>query len=1141
MPSDPQGTIVTFDDLEPNTVVTFDDAPMAQPSQPAQSFAVEGPPRPQFPLPTAMGAYEFLRTGGGDAAKRQLELESQALGSSIQIGEAPFAARAKAAFGMESSKPLEQLMPDYDFRTIESEGPLKGKQLYRRKNSSDPWSTVDNPYLVTGTDVGVALGGSAAPTLGGIGLSLLTRGRLMPLGSGGGSAGGEIIRQKIGENIFGLSPTPPGVDTNAPEYRQAPGSMTREQMTSVGREALVGTLSPIVGNAVVNAYTRIFGAGAALPTLNVASYEKAFRAIEQELVRILGPEEARNAMARLSASDVAASLAQGGILDAQINRIRASAGAGSEAFRIAELKKQQYLESLGRRLLGMDGSEVSPTEVGRGVAANAPQGSRPSSNVLSASEIEQRAGAIQSLGEERRNQLGMQAVESMSAGRAAPVAGNTQSIMQTVEGAAPAGTSVTGQQTINPRSPWVGAQIRTAINDAYERVTADLGLDFRRIEQALAGQTVAPTSLQQAVVRYEDILQRRTFPSLSPEDDRVVRDFIDRAFERDAEGAIIGLRNRSYEELRQDSSNLKKAIRDSNKGNWSGNIQMLRDLADAIDNDIYRLVRGAPNGEQLAARLEANNGAWREAMDLFERSGAGKVRRLRTGGAELMQDEQIASRVANDAEFSNSVFESLQGPENAAVRATIAATLRWELIRRAAPGTGRNVNREALENVIRDKQSQLNQWLGPDEINALRTNADEILRVRDSMGVGRNTSFEDWFDKSFWNGNPGDVGVTLQRLRTALPADGPGGSRQTIETLQALTRQRVYSTYTKLDENGRRVFDPDSFFKDMLDSEGKRNQFFSQVFGPEYAARANAIAEGLSKYGIAIKSQADAARARYTTEAARGRASNALNDYLNAQDDRVKDFLGVSKDNFNATKWFDERWGEADAGRIERIVNFLGKDSETVKNIQNLALNRIYREITTLSKGMKGSATAGPEFAINEEALVNLVRDPARKDWLVALFGSPDAAYAQLDKLATTVSLLSPGQSRTILTQATDPALVSIEQLRRLRNVAFGPLNPNSRLMTRMLEWGSDQLRDRAARALVSPDEFLRLQQLLQRTEAGEITAGVVARPAVEWMLPNSTVGALATVKELIGGAISGAASGVQNVMGSRNSERGNR
>jgi hypothetical protein len=92
-----------------------------------------------------------------------------------------------------------------------------------------------------------------------------------------------------------------------------------------------------------------------------------------------------------------------------------------------------------------------------------------------------------------------------------------------------------------------------------------------------------------------------------------------------------------------------------------------------------------------------------------------------------------------------------------------------------------------------------------------------------------------------------------------------------------------------------------------------------------------------------------------------------------------------------------------------------------------------------------------------------------------------------------------------------------------------------------MMEWGSDQLRDRAARALVSPDEFLRLQQLLQRTEAGEITAGVVARPAVEWMLPNSTVGALATVKELIGGAISGAASGVQNVMGSRNSERGNR
>jgi len=78
--------------------------------------------------------------------------------------------------------------------------------------------------------------------------------------------------------------------------------------------------------------------------------------------------------------------------------------------------------------------------------------------------------------------------------------------------------------------------------------------------------------------------------------------------------------------------------------------------------------------------------------------------------------------------------------------------------------------------------------------------------------------------------------------------------------------------------------------------------------------------------------------------------------------------------------------------------------------------------------------------------------------------------------------MMKPDQAKVILTQNTDPALLSIEQARRIRNVVLGPLNHKSRVATRFLEYASDRVKQKTAEALLSPQNFIALQEAIKRT-----------------------------------------------------------
>jgi hypothetical protein len=259
-------------------------------------------------------------------------------------------------------------------------------------------------------------------------------------------------------------------------------------------------------------------------------------------------------------------------------------------------------------------------------------------------------------------------------------------------------------------------------------------------------------------------------------------------------------------------------------------------------------------------------------------------------------------------------------------------------------------------------------------------------------------------------------------------------------------------------------------------------------------------------------STANNLRKTVTSQEAVEKNANRVAGMLRDSNRRQRAILGFSGDVPNPTKWLDNRWNETNAVNMKQIMSTVSDDE--AEAIRNLTLNKIWREITTRRTGtMKESATARQATAIDENKLVELISDPGRKEWLVAVFGSPEAAYKKLDTLAYVTALLKPDQAKIILTQVTDPALISIEQLRRTRNVLLSPLSKQSRRWTGALEWASDRLRDRAAEALISPDKFLELQRAGRLTFPKAVGMSVGGQSAVQYFYPDDLNAAMSDIR----------------------------
>lgn len=1116
-----------------------------------------------FGRPLDMGQQRrFEETSIRNRLAKQQQIEQavaaagRELGAPVQIGEAPFRAQMGAGFGLESSRPLEQMMPGMEFRTIEGEGPLRGQQVFRPAGSQEPFTTAKPPGFASITQAGAALpglmpgmvGGGVGAALGTVLSPFLPAGGSL-IGAGLGTAGGEVARQAIGRQIVGLSPLPPGMTEEQAIARgllPARGAATREQVQAVVSEGLLGAMSQGLANAISGTIGGIRRLGVN-PSIDPEQFRAGMQAIRGMLAETLGPEEAARAMQRMSAPDMAAAMEQGAVLQAQADRLRL-AGKG-DAFRAAEAEKERYLRDLSRRLLGV-GPEPAPgmTALGQTVAAAAPEiPPIPSAPLSREAEI----AALRSSGEQKLQSGGLAAVQELTQGMPAATGAGATQAAQTVAAAAPRGTQAVAGVAVNPEQAAMGAAQRADIALARTKATEPISARFENTMAQFGQEEIAPESLAAVAQKFKERLANRLFPSVSPEDQSLVNNFFARA-QREVPGEAGAVQDllssfetvqgvspgavakelapRTLEQLRQDSTNLKAALRNANKGKYDADVKMLNEFIGALDDDILRLIEKAGGRGAREDYQQAVN-AWKSEMDLFERTGRMRaVQGLRAGGQQVVSDERVAGQVFANPDQSSAVREALTRlpiEDQPAAIERVKSTLRWEIVRRAAPGTGEDVSPQAVGSFIRNNDAVLRPWFSDAELQQIQQQASAIANVRRAMGVRADQDAGQWFDKSFWNASPENVRTIFSQIRANLPATGANSAQQTIETLQNLTRQKIYSTYTGRGELGEQVFNSQKFFQDFMDDTQTR-QFYREVFGPGFEARGAALAEKLSDAALAANGQVNSLRTLALTEKAAAENAARLRSPIAEAAGAAREMLRVGEGKFNPTAWADKLWSEGNAQNIAQITGFLrDRSPESVAALRNLTMRRIFYEITLRNpKLMKDSPTSlATRNMVDTDAVMDLVNDQKRREWLVALFRDPgdtplqaaEKAYGQVDKILTTVSLLKPDQARAILTNATDPALVSIETMRRMRNVIFGPLNPKSRIATRFMEWSSDGLRNKAADALLDPEKFLALQRNLPPTPPSRRAAyGILAQPAAAPFVPDTAIKAVSDMHQRV-------------------------
>lgn len=1059
-----------------------------------------------------------------DAATREL-------GAPVQIGQAPFRAQVGASFSPSGTvaRPFEQLMPDYEFRTISTPGPLQGQQVYRRKGSNDPFTTVENPLLATGREVAAAVPGMAPGLVlgaaGGIAGTILERAgfpRGGIIGAGFGTGAGEAVRQTIGRRGFGINPLPPGMTEEQAVQQglmERAGGLTRAEASGIVTEGIIGSAAQGIGNAITGLVKAFRRAGTA--RIDPDQYAANMEVIRKALANAVGPDEADRALQRVTAADMAASMEQGAVLEAQVERLRRS-GQG-DAFRRAEAEKERYLVKLARKLLNADERQTQNlTSLGQAVQRAAPEVPPETPLPPDRAAVLQQAEATR---EQQMQRMGVSALEELTRGRAAT---SERRVGETVAGTAPRGGQAIPGARISPDSLEAAQVIREGVDAARENTLRPLSAQFENVYAAVGDTPQTPDNVLAVAERYRERLARRLFPTIDPEADPIIQSVFNRAF--GAPGYYLDefdnlvetppeLLPRTLRQLREDSSNLKEALRRANKGTWNGEVGMLNDFIKAIDEDIITLVRKA-GGEQLAEEYRGAINGYREAMDLFQRSGKLKdIQALKAGGAEVVGDERVAGTIFAGADNSRAVreaFDALEPAQRDQAIETVRSTLRWEIARRAAPGTGEDISPQSMANVLRDNEQILSSWFTPAELQTMQTQAAQINRARRAMGVKADQDFGDWFDNAFAEARPENIARIYDSIRRALPATGPDSAEETINTLRSLTQQRIYQRYAKRDENGQLVINAQKFWSDHLD-DPKIASHYAAVFGPSYSARARQLAQNLSDFANNTSQNITALRNTITTESAQARAAAALRKPIAEAAEKTREMLGVGGGKFNATAWAEARWNEADVDNIAQIVRYLGaKDPAALEAFRNLMKNKLLREVLVREPVAKLAATdIASQNSISTDKLLQIVTDPARREWLTALFGSPSKAYGQLEKMLITVSMLRPDQAKVILTQTTDPSLVSLEQFRRARNVIFGPLNPKSRIATRVMEWGGDRLRERAAEALIRPEKFLEMQAALRPTSLKAVAGSqLILQEPVRYLVPEGTADAIQKMRD---------------------------
>lgn len=414
---------------------------------------------------------------------------------------------------------------------------------------------------------------------------------------------------------------------------------------------------------------------------------------------------------------------------------------------------------------------------------------------------------------------------------------------------------------ISPDRPTPGILgVRSAAEKAYDTAIAAPKATMDQVAAAARnmapGQpypTILPTETNNAMLALASDFDERVLGSLSQDTRRVVDDWFNEAFGPvDPRTGSQDLRRLDFDTIANGITSIRQAKRMLFKGEWSGKLEELSAIEDALVRDRNLLLSSMPDGNRLLRRLLGSEEQYRSVQEAYRRGAIADLFRHKVGGQEVISSARITARLFADPETAAMIGGILRrDPKQKQTLAAVQATLKWEALQAAV--VNRQVRADALEKWVANNQEVLGSFFSPNEIARLRQ-VPTLERMRSAMGVsGEDFNPSAWFSK-FWNSSDArQAAVTMARLRQQDP--------QTAEAVRGLSRQYLYNLITKEGEQATgRALDTDALVK-VLNTPG-RAEWLNVVLDPGFSVRLRALSDAMravTPRGQAINIPAQAA------------------------------------------------------------------------------------------------------------------------------------------------------------------------------------------------------------------------------------------------------------------------------------------
>lgn len=718
--------------------------------------------------------------------------QAQLLERGIKIGEAPVQARVRAGLGLNRLQGYRSALgPDFDVEEVTTEGPYKGEIIFRRKGDQQ-WQTVRQPEgFMQPLDVGaryrdiLSLQESVLPEV---------------MGAIGGAVGASVrtaipgLRNPIVPAVIGSGALRLPFEIRRLKRGQEQGVVPKDLSDSdIFVAALNETWPQALGEgAGVALYSMMrMGAARGMPDLSGIT-PRQFEAALQEARRRAGEAGSQT----LTVGDIFAVMS-----DPQVaERIGVSPGAAqtlASFFKTAEDKIASTVRIPQQREF-QERAIARERAAGQAVERELPEGVAPV-----AQDIRQMGEAVE---------------------RAAPGIEEAQAMLR---GVAP--TAPTSVQDLGERVTETLRKAEQGEKDVVQRV-------YQRIGADAAGTTQTADNTIKLLDEFGTEFQTRIFPSLTEDNKRLVTEGLSRLTAetpaadptQPATRAAIDV---NFDQYQKAISDIRRAIRNSYKGEWSGEIDQLARIEESLIADRDVLLRRTAGGQQSIADLNAADQEWARLKNTFRRAKVADAFKINPKMSRAETAEDFLDSVSMNADTANALMPYLQPREKQEIRGMLTLQLS-ELAR--AYGRGREIRQATLEKAINSPDSAVGVFFSPGE-RAQLTNAARLQDIRQKIGIPNNGRLEDWFDGFYESKSVTQAENVFRRLGLD-PANAP-----VADAIRAMMRQRLYDDLTVEGPQKTRILNTQKFAEMMRDP--RQAQWLNVTLGPSFASRMRMVEE----------------------------------------------------------------------------------------------------------------------------------------------------------------------------------------------------------------------------------------------------------------------------------------------------------